>query len=308
MTDSSNSKKALLTGATGFVGSNIARRLAADGWEVHIIVRKTSGLDRIEDFSGKTVIHEHDGSMEKMMTILKRASPDTVFHLASLFLAEHQPKDVDALINNNILFGTQLVEAMVRNNAYHLINTGTSWQHYKNEDYNPVCLYAATKEAFETLLKFYTETTPLKVISLKLFDTYGPNDGRGKLLSLLEKISKNHEPLDMSPGEQLLDLVYIDDVVNAFILASERIKENIPVNPEDFAVSSGKPIKLKELVSIYRNVTGKTLPIRWGGRRYRNREVMTPWSNGTRLPGWQPLVNIETGIRRVTSDHHRTDT
>jgi len=305
MTDNSDSKRALITGATGFVGSHLARRLVTDGWEAHILVRKTSTLDQIIDFSGKAAIHKHDGSMDNMMTIIKKARPDIVFHLASLFLAEHQPDDIDALIKSNILFGTQLVEAMVKNNAYHLINTGTSWQHYHNEAYNPVCLYAATKEAFETLLKFYTETTALKVINLKLYDTYGPNDRREKLLSLLQKISKNQEPLNMSPGEQFLDLVYIDDVVSAFILASERIKEGMSVNMEDFAVSSGKPIKLKKLVNIYQNITGKTLPIRWGGRLYRSREVMTPWSSGAALPGWQPLVNIETGIRRVTSDHHR---
>jgi len=292
-------KTALVTGATGFVGSNLVKRLVKDGWEVHIIIRPHSSLDIIKDIVDKVFIHKHDGTTAAMIDIVRKSNPSIVFHLASLFLAEHQSKDIEPLIKSNILFGTQLVEAMVTNGTNKMVNTGTCWQHYNNEDYNPVCLYAATKQAFADILKFYVETTSLKVITLKLFDTYGPNDQRPKLFNLLKKVAEEQTPLAMSPGDQLIDLVYIDDIVEAFMIALERLLNGEVEKYEDYAVSSGKPIKLKDLVKAYENVIEKKLPIEWGRRPYRIREVKVPWSKGQGLPGWRPKVRLNEGIKRI---------
>lgn len=292
-------KKTLITGVTGFVGSHLAQRLVNDEWDIHIIVRPESNLQQIQQIISYVTLHFHDGSTEGMSTIVEKVKPEVVFHLASLFLAQHESKDVELLIKSNVLLGTQLVEAMIKNEIYQLINTGTSWQHYENKDYSPVCLYAATKQAFEAILKFYTETTLLKVITLKLFDTYGPNDPRHKLFNFLRKVAKEQKPLAMSPGEQLIDLVYIDDVIDAFILASERLQVNNVNNFEDFAVSSGKPIKLRELVEYYSHIVGKCLPVKWGCRPYRAREVMVTWKKGCILPNWQPQISLFEGIKRM---------
>lgn len=292
-------KTAIITGATGFVGSHVARRLVADGWDVHVIVRPESELYLLRDIVEKISLHRHDGSTDGMFQIFETAGPDIVFHLASLFLAQHKPKDIVPMTQSNITFATQLVEAMTANGVYQLINTGTSWQHYENKDYSPVCLYAATKQAFEAIMKFYTETTPLKVITLKLFDTYGPDDPRSKLFTLLRRVASEQQPLAMSPGEQLIDLVYIDDVVDAFILAAGRLQKGEVRGQEDYAVSSGNPVKLRELVELYARVTGKDLPIEWGGRPYRHREVMVPWNKGVPIPGWEPKIGVEEGIRRI---------
>ncbi len=191
-----------------------------------------------------------------MLDILCKSKPVIVFHLASLFLVQHQSNEIESLIKSNILFGAQLVEAMVKKETYKLVNTGTSWQHYNNEDCGPVNLYSATKQAFEAILKFYAEATPLKAITLKLFDTYGPNDPRPKLFNLLKKVAEEQKPLAMSPGEQLIDIVYIDDVVDAFIIAAERLLNDKVEHYEDYAVSSGSPIKLRDLVKIYEEVIG----------------------------------------------------
>jgi nucleoside-diphosphate-sugar epimerase len=294
--------RALVTGATGFVGSRLAQRLVREGWEVFVVVRPTSKLDQLAGVRDSIKIYEHDGSTEHLKHLVAAAKPEIVFHLASLFLAQHQAKDIVPLIQSNLQFGTQLVEAMVQNGVYRLVNTGTSWQHYENRDYSPVCLYAATKQAFEALLQFYLETTPLKVITLKLFDTYGPGDPRPKLFRLLKTAAEKQEPLAMSPGEQLIDLVYIDDVVEAYLVAAERLRAGLTNAHERYAVSSGQPISLKELVRVYEQVTGTKLPIQWGGRPYRPREVMVPWNKGAKLPGWEPRVALLEGVSRVVTD------
>lgn len=297
------SKTALVTGATGYIGSNLTKRLLSNGWDVHIITRSHSSTALLQDVLQQISIHLHDGSTESVFTIMERVKPTIVFHLASLFLAEHQPKDLIPLIQSNILFATQLIEAMVSYKVYHLINTGTSWQHFQNKAYSPVCLYAATKQAFETIVTFYTQTTPLQVIHLKLFDSYGPNDPRPKLFYLLRQAAQENKTLSMSPGEQQLDLVYIDDIVAAYLLAAKRLEDGYVQEAEEYAISSGNTLKLKDVVQQYELITGKRLSIHWGERPYRPREMMIPWNTGANLPGWQPKITLEEGIFKMEWQH-----
>lgn len=296
-----NKKIGLITGATGFIGSNLAKRLVRDGWELHAIVRSHSNLDILSEIKDKVNFHLYDETMEVIYDIVAKTKPAIVFHLASLFIAEHKSSDIDALIKSNILFGTQLLEAMVKNNVYKFINTTTFWQNYNNEDYNPVNLYAATKQAFEDIIRYYVESTPLKVINLKLYDTYGPNDPRPKLFNIIKKAEREQKSLLMSPGEQLIDLVYIEDVVDAFLVAKDMLLEENTIKNEHYMVSSGNPIKLRDLIRIYEKITGKKLNIEWGGLPYRKREVMVPYTKGNILPGWSPKIDLEKGILKIIS-------
>lgn len=131
-----------------------------------------------------------------------------------------------------------------------------------------------------------------------MFDTYGADDKRGKILGLLKKISETGETLKMSPGEQLIDIVYIDDVVEAFVLAGKLLSARKYDHCGTYGVSSTKPISLREVVKIFEEVAGKKLSIEWGGRPYREREIMTPWHSYKLLPGWQPKVPLREGIKK----------
>jgi len=294
-------RKAIVTGATGYLGSHLARRLVRDGWEVHLIVRPSSSLALLEGVTDRVSIHEHDGSTEGMRSILTTANPVVVFHLASLFKAGHVAQDIVPLVASNILFGTQLLEAMAVCGVEFLVNTGTSWQHYENRDYSPVNLYAATKQAFEDILRFYAETTSIKAINLMLYDTYGPRDSRPKLFSLLRRAAGEGTVLAMSEGEQLLDLVYVDDVIQAYKVAAERLLGNGVCQLESFNVSSGHPVQLRDLVKLYAGISAQPLRVEWGGRPYRPREVMVPWNRGETLPGWKPVIGLEEGLGKMLS-------
>lgn len=285
-------RRALITGASGFVGAALTRRLLADGWEVHLLLRASSSTDGLPP---QAQVHRHDGSTLQLIDIMRAAAPEVVFHLASLFLAAHKPEDVERLINANLLFSTQLVEAMAACGVTQLVNTGTSWEHYEDQPYNPVCLYAATKAAFTALLHYYMQVHQLRVVTLKLFDTYGAGDNRPKVLNLLKRIANEGTSLGMSPGEQLVDLVYIDDVLEAFLLAAAQLASQ-PQAMVEYGVSSGKPLPLKDIAALYAQVSGKPLNIEWGGRPYREREVMVPWRSYRSVPGWQPKVDLAQGL------------
>jgi len=209
---------------------------------------------------------------------------------------------VEGLVASNILFGTQLLEAMDQSGACCLVNTGTAWQNYENQAYDPVNLYAATKQAFEDIARYYVQARGQRMVTLRLCDTYGPNDPRPKLFALLKRALATGEVLVMSPGEQLIDLVFIDDVVEAFRLAGERLLRDEAAAAEIHAVTSGSPITLKGLVARFAEAVGMPLSVCWGGRPYRPREVMAPPRLFGPLPGWQAKVSLAEGLGRIAAE------
>lgn len=295
--------RALITGATGFVGSVVAHRLLGAGWNVHVVARPRSALDRLRTQAAEMTVHHTDGSVESMRSIIARAKPDAVLHLASLFVPEHQPEHVAPLVQSNVLFGVVLLEAMRLEGSARLVNTGTSWQHFEGRPYGPTNLYAATKQAFEAIIDYYVDACALSAITLELFDTYGPADTRRKFLSLLLDAVKTQTPLAASPGDQQIDLVHVDDVANAYETAARLVADAASRGTHRrFAVSSGAPLTLRSLAEEVGRAAGSTVPVIWGGRPYRAREVMQSRSTNAVLPGWAPRISLQEGIRSLLRD------
>ena len=288
--------KALITGATGYIGAKLCQQLLADGWQIGALVRNASrALD--PTLASTVTVHPYDGSTESVLVAVSVAKPDIVFHLASLFVAEHSSAQVTDLINSNLLLGAQLAEACARTNVKRFINTGTAWQHYRRDTFDPVCLYAATKQGFEDILDFYADAFGLRVITLSLFDTYGPDDPRPKLFNLLLKAMTSGETLAMSPGDQRIDLVHIDDVISAFVLSAQKLMDDASCPPHArYAVCSGQPQSIRQLVAILQQVSGKAVNVTYGARPYREREVMMPWPAGKFPPGWHCKTSLEKGL------------
>jgi CDP-paratose synthetase len=284
----------LVTGGTGFIGVNLIRKLQNNNHEVFLLVRPNSNRSNI----AIKHIFEFQDNLYQLTNYLVENNIDGIIHLASLYLAQHTPEDIKELVLSNIYLGTALLEASKYSKVKWFINTGTFWQNYisDSKEYCPVNLYAASKQAFIDLSKFYTETSNIQFVTLKLCDTFGPKDSRPKILNLFKRISESQEILAMSSGEQLLDILYIDDVVAGFICLVNNIKEGILLDSE-YVLCAKKRYTLKELADVYSRVSGKKLNIEWGGRPYRDREVMQPWNNGILLPGWMPNYDIETGIK-----------
>lgn len=292
-------RTALVTGATGFIGAHVARRLSIDGWEIHAVVRPTSDLQRLGATKPATV-HVHDGTTEGMLQIMRAADPGIVVHLAAMASAEHRSEDVAALVDANIVFATQVAESAAVQGVRMFLNTATYWQHYGNADYSPVSLYAACKEAFDKILRYYVEAYGMRAINLVLFDTYGEDDERPKLFNLLREAVRTGKPLAMTPGEQLIDLLHVEDVADAYGVAARLLERGHGASRhETYVVRSGRPVRLRDLVETYAAVTGRPVPVQWGMRGYRKREVMAPWEGGVRLPGWSPRIGLEEGIRRL---------
>ena len=298
-------KKLLITGSSGFVGRHLVNFLLKNKkYHVSVVVRPSTILPKqIQDLEASRIF-TYDGSTKNLINIMGLVKPNVVVHLASKFVAEHTSDQIIPMIKSNILYSAQLLEAMSINKVKSLINTSTSWQHFENQSYNPVNFYASTKSAAERLMLYYSEAHKVKIINLKLFDTYGPYDERKKLISSLFENAFKGEVLSMSPGKQLIDMVYIDDVINAFQIAIDRV--SIEKNRfSDYSVSSKKLISLKDLVKTFNSVTKLNLRVNFGSRPYRIREVMLPWTNGVGLPQWSAKINLETGLLNTLTSYRK---
>ena len=290
--------KVFITGATGFIGKHLVKKLLDEGCNVHINIfgNELSPFDnRIRTYN----LNELNANRD--IEYFKQEDFDGVIHLASHYVTNHQPEDAVRLIDSNLRFSTYVLECTSRANIKWFINTGTFWQHYNNSKYSPVNLYAATKQAFETISQFYIETSSIKFITLKLCDTYGPNDERMKLFNLWIKSAKNEEIINMSPGEQVIDICYIDDITNAYLILTKHLNDNSRdiTSGMSYVVSSKTRYTLKYLFEVFVQVTGIKPIINWGNKEYRNREVMIPWENGTIVPGWEQKYSIHEGLRNI---------
>ena len=279
------------------------RALLEEHWEVTCIVRKESRPTAHSWYRHVRCI-VYDGSCESLVRSGEFSDCDiVVFHLASM-ASYHCPNDkIGEMIASNVTFGAHLLEAMHHWGAINLVNTGTFWQFDQVRQYKPVSLYAATKEAFEDIVAYYVLRDTVRCTTLILFDVYGPNDPRKKILPLLNERARTGERLALSPGMQKMDMVYIADVVAAFKAAAARLLTGgVRSNSlERYAVSSRVRVTLKELVATYEQVMGMTLNIEWGGINYREREVMEPWqpTKGDNLPGWRPQYDLLGGLTAI---------
>ena len=289
-------KKILITGATGFIGKHAANTFAKSGYNVHALTRRELSNEKKSQYHSSITFHKIMIDVDSIKTVLTQTNPDLVIHLGCHYLAEHQSADILELISGNLSFGTLLLEAMSLCQIKKFINIGTDWQHFDNKEYSPYSLYASLKQAFQDVLIYYAEVKNLSAITIELGDTYASDDERPKLLNLLRRTARTKEPLELSGGEQWIDLVHVDDVVAGLEIAVYLLwsgTENYSV----FRLTSREQMTIRDLVNQYQLSTGESLDVLWGKKPYRSRERWVPSNYGKILPGWSQKIPLTLGIK-----------
>jgi len=275
-----SSRRAFVTGATGFIGRCLVQQLNDNGWTINVLSRRCPTPEE----STNAKWYKYSGTFDSIYYALSASQPDVVFHLASQFLRTHASSQLDSLLDANLRFGTQLLEAMEKTDVRRIINTGTNWQHLDNVDYNPVNLYAATKQAFEAIIDYYCRACNFGAITLKLYDTYGPNDPRDKLIPYLETCLKSGLELNMSDGLQKIYLVHVDDVASAYIQACDSL---VCSSHLKFGVCHGVPLTIREILNRLALTKNANPRVNWGSRPKTERLINHPISLPG-VPGWNP--------------------
>lgn len=291
---------AVVTGATGFLGGQLCARLVSCGIRTFSLVRISSSDEKVTKLKKETNVISTDGSAKGMTEALAHAKPDIVFHLAAKYVAQHQPEDIPALMSDNVEMTAKVCEAIVNSDCQALVSAGTAWQHAGSlsgdTTPSPNTLYAATKQAADEMIDYYARMTALNAITLKIYDSYGPDDPRRKFLNVLADSAAQSETLRASPGDQKLHTVHVDDIIDGFIHAGNLLASGELTGRDSFTLPSPKAITLRELADTWIAATGTNAKIEWGATPHRPGEVMVPWE-GPSLPGWTPRIALKDGLR-----------
>lgn len=290
--------KALLTGATGYLGGGLATALVADGHEVVAVVRTSSDTTWLASLLGEARVLRYTDEPGSIESLVGSAGADAAFHLAACQDQGRGPESVRALVETNVLFGARFAEACATSGVAAFVSAGTYSTHATGgPEYHPASVYAATKRAFEDILAFYAGASSMRCITLELTDTYGPHDPRGKFLRLVAEASAAGQPLGATAGEQYVSLVHADDVADAFVHAAQGLLAG-DIAPGTYSVIADEILSLRAVVDVWREVTGREVDVRWGERPYPAGQIMRPFTE-RRLPGWSPSVTLSNGLAQV---------
>lgn len=290
-------RRALVSGITGHLGREVARQLSRQGTEVYGLTRQLVAEDHALHQTARLL--QIDGSTPSVLRAFEQTKPDVVVHLAGLSRREHLASDIEPFVTANILYGTQLLEGMRASGCRRMITVGTYLQHYDTDAFRAFNLYAATRQAFETVLDFYVDAYDISAVRLTLADIYSEHDTRPKLMTDLARAWANATPLSLRDPESFVDLIHLEDAAAAFLQVAALFERgDIPEHAlSRYSVSSGEDITALELVKRFERRAGRNLQITSDSAAAPSRRIKP--RRGEPVPGWKPRITLEEGINRI---------
>lgn len=299
----------LITGATGFIGRHLSRALSASGVRVFGLSRSASpdiveGHNFVGDVTDRACVHD----------IVAEVRPAYVFHLAANKARRAEIEDFRRCLDDNLIGTLNLIEACeASSNTKRFIAVGTCEEYGGAEaPYSeamreaPVSAYSCSKVAVTQLLQTFHRIRGFPVVVLRPSLAYGPGQGEEMFLPALIRALLTGRRFAMSRGEQTRDYVYVEDVVEALLLAAVR-----PAAPgEVINISSGEPTRIIEIAKLAATLIGDDAEglIDFGALEYRVGEAMSYWADcakAGRLLGWRPRMALPDGLTR-TIEYYRS--
>ena len=281
----------VLTGATGFLGSHLARALVQNCFTVHAYRRGTSDLRRITDLAPQ--IHWHQLPNDLEAAFRANPKPEAVIHCAALY--GRNAESAAEMIRANTLLPVELFELAVKYSVPRFINTGTALPPDLDR-------YALSKHHAAVWLKQLAG--PTHVLNLNVQHMYGPDANRSNFITAIFRQCLAHTPsIDLTDGKQHRDFIFVEDVATAFVhlLKAPKIPSGEKSGFTSIDVGSGDAIEVRGLVETIARLTNSRSRLNFGAVAYRPGEPMLTQANIAPLKGldWRPQVTLEDGLKRT---------
>lgn len=273
--------KILIIGSKSFVGKNLINFYKKKNCEI-IISRSFSYLTK-------------EGWLKDIIRKIIKIKPDKIFYCSAEQTSKDDQKNIKKILFTNCEVPCLIAFNLLKHGIFKskFVFFGTAWEKNFKGKYFPVNLYAASKKASENLLTHYA-LKGVRIINFKLFDTYGVNDNRKKILYLLLNSLKKNKKLKTTEGLQEINLTEINDIcrgINLGINESKKWKFKKD-GILKYYLGQRKVLTIKKLVKICEKILNKKGKIDFGALKYRDREPMKTFKSFNTPKKWKPENNI----------------
>ncbi|GFO60910.1 CDP-abequose synthase [Geomonas silvestris] len=295
----------LVTGATGFVGGALTRRLVELGREVHILTRAQSDTWRLAEIEDRVVRHVVDLSdAATLERVVAEVKPQIVYHLATYGGFASQ-RDTDAIFAANLTGTMNLLRACEKVGFDCFVNTGSSSEYGTKKEPmreadipEPLGDYGVSKVAASLHCRSEALQKGLPVVTLRLFSPYGPWDDPKRFIPYLLATLLRGETPRLSTPLSVRDWVYIDDVLDLYLKTDELAK----LRGEIINVGSGSQSSLGEVAALAERLAGTGASAVWGGVAAQRVEP-TCWvadiGKAKALLDWEPQTGLTEGLEKT---------
>ncbi len=295
----------LVTGAGGFIGSHVVRRIIEDGHAVSALVRPNGATDRLADCLDRVRLVRVDlGDSGEVRRVVSDVRPDCAIHLAWYAVAGRYwsaPENLDC-----VRMSLSLAKALVEAGCKRLVAAGScaeyDWDYgFLSEGSTPLrprSLYGVCKSSTQEILRAYCEQTSIKFAWTRFFYLYGPGEPRERLVPSVTLALLNGEVAKCSSGDQIRDYLHVEDA-GAAVWAVARSLLTGPVN-----VGSGEPVRVRTLLETLGRILQLGDRIAFGALPAPPGEPPLLVADVRKLKtgtGWSPVWGLEDGLRQVVS-------
>ena len=296
---------ALVTGASGFIGSHLVRRLVDDGVEVHGLTSAVSSVypRRLLGLRDRITLHEANiTDRTAMEALVQEVRPATVFHLAAYTHVGKSWQRVDECVQSNVQGTVNLLQALAPIGYRRFVNTGTS-EIYGNIDVpfveddcvNPVSPYAVTKAAAEEFCRLGVSSHGWPIVRVRPFNAYGPAQTPDRIIPEVIVRGLRGDRLQMTTGTQTREFNHVEDIVEGFVLAATVEG----VEGELFNIGCGEEVSIARLATTILDLLGNPVEAELGALPDRPIEIWRMYCDSSRARerlGWAPRRTLEEGL------------
>ena len=297
----------LITGATGFIGSHVARVALQDGHDVSALIRETSDTWRLRDLMRDLRFVRADlRDSTAVATAAQIAAPEVCVHAAwyaepELYLTSEQNID-------HVAATWRLTQALGRAGCRRFVGVGTCFEYDTNvehlsEDSNvlPRSLYAASKLAAYLVLEQLAAQYEMEAVWPRLFYQYGPFEDNRRLVPMIIRALRAKRPAKLTNGDQVRDYLHVLDVARALWAVSAGSEPGV-VN-----IGSGTPVRVRDVARILGDLFGRPDLVQLGAIPERPDDPPVVYAVNRRLVegyGWRPLYRLSDGLADTVSWWH----
>jgi nucleoside-diphosphate-sugar epimerase len=303
-----SNREILVTGAAGFIGSHLTKKLLSEGAKIHIFLKETSNLIRLENVLGDLTVWYGDlRDYQAVNYCIKNSRPQIIYHLATFRDVSRNLELIETMIEINVKGALNLMRGVFeeRINLDCFINTGSSEEYGdgavpfdEKQREVPVSPYSASKVAVTYFCQMLYKTMGLPIITLRPFLVYGPDQDTDMFIPSLIHHCLERKDFQMTTGDQTREFNYIEDIVDAYLLAAHSPR----AIGEIINIGNGVEYRIKDIAEKIVDMMGEPIQLLVGALPKRPGEAehfFCDCKKAKNLLGWSPKVGLDEGLLKT---------